>query len=95
MVCVLLAGAGLLARSLMRILDTEIGFSPENLLAVRVDPQRAGTTRASRNLYFDAVLHEAGGVPGIEAAGLTDALPFGENFGWREWDAATPSAIAR
>ncbi|HYO79811.1 MAG TPA: FtsX-like permease family protein, partial [Bryobacteraceae bacterium] len=29
-------------------------------------------------------------IPGVRAAALTDALPLGDNFGWRTWD-ATPS----
>jgi predicted permease len=89
-VCVLLAGAGLLARSLLRVLDADLGFKPDNLLSVRVDPRRAGTTRATRNLYFDDVLRRVGALPGVDAVGLTDALPFGENFGWREWTATLP-----
>jgi predicted permease len=89
-VCVLLAGAGLLARSLMRVLDADLGFAPDNLLTIRVDPRRASTTRATRNAYFDEVLREVGAVPGVDAIALTDALPFGENFGWREWTASLP-----
>ncbi|HET9371627.1 MAG TPA: ABC transporter permease, partial [Vicinamibacterales bacterium] len=89
-VCVLLAGAGLLARSLIRVLDADLGFASENLLTVRVDPRRASTTRASRNVYFDDVLREVAAVPGVDAIGLTDALPFGENFGWREWGVTLP-----
>ncbi len=31
------------------------------------------------------MLHNVRSVAGVQAAGLTDALPLGENFGWRTW----------
>jgi predicted permease len=87
LVTVLLTGAGLLTRSLVRLLDVDLGFDSSNVITVRVDPQRRGTTRATRNLYFDEVLRQVQSVSGIEALGLTDALPLGDNFGWRQWTA--------
>ncbi len=86
-VCVLVNGSGLLARSFARVLDVELGFDAAHVAAVRVDPRRQGTTRATRNAYFDEVLREAATVPGIDALGLSDALPLGDNFGWRRWTA--------
>jgi predicted permease len=87
LVCVLLTGAGLLGRSLGRVLDVRPGFSTENVTAVRVDPRRGESTLAQRSAYFDAVVREVRALPGIDAVGLTDALPLGDNFGWRRWDA--------
>ena len=85
--CVLTTGAGLLIRSLGRVLDVQPGFASENLIAVRVDPSRAQSTLAERNVYFDDVVRAVQAVPGVQALGLTDALPLGDNFGWRRWDA--------
>jgi putative ABC transport system permease protein len=92
-VCVLLTGAGLLMRSLIRVLDVDLGFDTQNLITVRVDPVRASSTRDSRNRYFDDLLQHVRAVPGVEAAGLTDALPLGDNFGWRRWTASTPGRV--
>jgi predicted permease len=86
LVCVLLAGAGLLTRSLSRVLDVDPGFTAENVISLRVDPSR-------RNTYFDTVLHHVRAVPGVEAVGLTDALPFGDNFGWRGWTVSAPGRV--
>jgi putative ABC transport system permease protein len=88
LVCVLLTGAGLLLRSLVRVLDVPLGFEPRSLLAMRVDPPASYTSRARRSAYFDAIVRGAGSVPGVEAVGLTDALPLGNNTGWRRWDAS-------
>lgn len=86
MVCVLLVGASLLTQSLRRVLDVDPGFAPENVVTLRVDPLRVEhPTVETRNAYFDTILQHARSVPGIEAAGLTDALPLGDNFGWRGW----------
>jgi predicted permease len=80
--CVLLVGAGLLIRSFLRVLDVNLGFQPERAAAVRVDPSQQYSTRAQQNAYFDEVLRRVREVRGIDAAGLSDALPLGRNRGW-------------
>ena len=86
LVCVLLVGAGLLTRSLRHVLDVDPGFTREDVITLRVDPSRiAHPTVGTRNSYFNAVLQDVRSVSGVEAVGLTDALPLGDNFGWRGW----------
>ena len=80
--CVLLVSAGLLVRSFLRVLDVNLGFRPEHAATVRVDPDASYSTQAQRNAYFDEVLRRVRAVPGITAAGLTDALPLGRNRSW-------------
>ncbi|HXT76312.1 MAG TPA: ABC transporter permease [Candidatus Eisenbacteria bacterium] len=80
--CVLLAGAGLLIRSFLRVLDVDLGFRPERAAAVRIDPSSGYKTQEQRNAYFNDALHRVLDVPGIEAAGLSDCLPLGRNRGW-------------
>jgi predicted permease len=89
LVCVLLVGAGLLTRSLLRVLDVDPGFTAENVITLRVDPSRVVyPTLETRNVYFDTLLQHVRAVPGVEAVGLTDSLPLGDNFGWRGWTVA-------
>jgi predicted permease len=80
--CVLLVGAGLLVRSFLRVLDVNLGFRPENAATVRVDPDKSISTQPQQNAYFDDVLRRVREIPGIQAAGLTDALPLGRNRSW-------------
>ena len=87
LVCVLLTGAGLLIRSLIHVLDVTLGFETENVIALRIDPAPQYATVSQKNAYYDEMLRAVRSVPGVEAAGLTDALPLGDNFGWRTWDA--------
>ncbi len=80
--CVLLVSAGLLVRSFLRVLDVNLGFRPEHAATVRVDPDASYSTQAQQNAYFDDVLRRVRDIPGIGAAGLTDALPLGRNRSW-------------
>ncbi len=80
--CVLLVGAGLLIRSFLRVLDVDMGFHPERAAAVRIDPSSSYKTQEQRNAYFTEALHRVMDVPGIDAAGLSDALPLGHNRSW-------------
>lgn len=79
--CVLLVCAGLLLRSLVRVLRVDLGFRPEQAMALRMDVGSA-PTRAQNNARLNEILRVVGELPGVEAAGLTDALPFGSNRSW-------------
>ena len=79
---VLLVAAGLLMHSFLRVLDVNMGFQPERAMSVRVDPDSRYRTTAQQNAYFDEVLRLAKAVPGVQSAGLTDALPLGRNRAW-------------
>jgi len=80
--CVLVFGAGLLVRSFLRVLDVDLGFHPERAVALRIDPDRSYDTQEKCNAYFNEALRRARDIPGVEAAGLSDALPLGRNRTW-------------
>jgi predicted permease len=80
--CVLLVGAGLLIRSLILVLDVEMGFQPASAATIRVDPERRNMTRDERTAHLDDVLRRVRSIPGVERAGITDALPLGRNRTW-------------
>lgn len=80
--CILLVGAGLLLRSLLRVLEVDLGFKPDSAVSLRVDPSRQYSNQALRNGYFDEALNRIRSAPGIEQAGLTDALPLVGNRSW-------------
>ena len=74
----LLAGAGLLVRSFLRLRDVNPGFNPAGVLAMRLSasgPQYpAGPARAE--LYRQA-LERIESLPGVESAGAVLSLPLG------------------
>jgi predicted permease len=80
--CVLLVGAGLLIRSFIRVLDVDLGFRPSRAVTIRVDPDKSYATWEQTNAYFDEVLRRVREIPGVESAGITDALPLGKNRTW-------------
>ena len=81
-VCLLLVGTGLLIRSFLHVLDVDLGFQPEQLATLRIDPGSEYSTQARRNAYFDEALRLVQNTPGIEACGLTDVLPLEGDRSW-------------
>jgi len=84
--CVLLVGAGLLLRSFLKVLDVDLGFQPQHAAAVKVDyDDSAANNLAStqkRTAIFQQVLARVGAIPGVQAAGISDYLPLGQNRSW-------------
>ena len=80
--CVLVVGAGLLVRSLIRVLDVDMGFVASRAATIRVDSDRRFPSQDQRNAYFNEVLRLVREIPGVEGAGITDALPLGRNRTW-------------
>ena len=80
--CVLLVGAGLLLRSFVRVLDVDLGFRPAGAITLRVDPEASFDSREKLLAYVDDTLRRVRELPGVDAAGITDALPLGKNRTW-------------
>jgi predicted permease len=70
---VLLAGAGLMIRSFSRLLAVEVGFDPDAVLTMEVEP--IDSTPAARERYYAALLTALRRSPGVAFAGAVDYLP--------------------
>ena len=89
--CMLLVGAGLLLRSFLRVLDVDMGFQADRAAAIKVEyddnaPKEDEST-AKRRVIFQNILARVSTLPGVEAAGMVDFLPLGQN---RAWGTPTP-----
>ena len=75
---VLVLAAGLLLKSAVNILNNPLGMQPAHLLTAvfRVDPQRYPNDEKTAALG-EQIMERVGSLPGIESAGLTNALPYG------------------
>lgn len=89
---VLVAGSGLLLRTIAELQSVDIGFDPEKLAAVEITlPAATYPDFASVSAFHRRLLREGRGLPGVEKAALTSHLPL--EGGWRsdftvaEWDA--------
>jgi putative ABC transport system permease protein len=77
----LLVGAGLMLRSLEKLLAVNPGFDPKNLLTMTV--QTTGTRYREDEpvwAFWDRTLEAVRAVPGVEVAAWTSQLPLGGNF---------------
>lgn len=73
---VLLISAGLLIRSYTRLTSVDLGFQADNLLTMEVLPLIENAD--GQRVFYQALLQQIRGVPGIQAASLVDSLPFGD-----------------
>src|SRR6266542_2651207 len=73
---VLLVGAGLMMKSLLRLLQANVGFDPQNLLTMTVALPPAKYTDANRQVAFHEQLKERlGSLPGVSGVGTVNILP--------------------
>ena len=76
---VLLMGAGVMIQSLLALRHGDTGFDPNNVLTMDVRLVDARyPTPAQRSSFFDAALQRIRALPGVEAAGTIDDLPFAD-----------------
>jgi putative ABC transport system permease protein len=73
---VLLAGAGLLARSFQKLLDVDPGFDPRHATAMRLKLSAQQYREAPPIFRFtDALFQRVAAIPGVEAVGAINSLP--------------------
>jgi predicted permease len=71
---VLLAGSGLMVRSLERLLSVNAGFDASQLLTMRFNAPAAASKDSLPNFY-DGMIQRLSALPGVTAVGLTDCPP--------------------
>jgi len=79
---VLLVGAGLLGKSLYRLLHADAGLEPDHLATLRVSAigDRYAKDAPQINLERE-VLSRIAALPGVKSAGITSSLPLGDGDG--------------
>jgi putative ABC transport system permease protein len=76
---VLLMGAGVMIQSLLALRHGDTGFDPNNVLTMRVRLVDARyPSPVQRSSFFDAALQRIRALPGVEAAGTINDLPFAD-----------------
>jgi putative ABC transport system permease protein len=80
---VLLVGAGLLIKSLFRLLGSDPGFRSGNVVTMKLLPRQAYPTVPQLKQFYSQILARVGALPGVEASCvLNDDLP-GLEPGWQ------------
>jgi len=73
---VLLSGAGLLAKSLYRLLHVDLGFQADHLATVRVELPDLKYSKDDQKITFARqMIERVGGLPGVRSAAITSLLP--------------------
>src|SRR5215470_14226651 len=73
----LLAGAGLMLRTLANLRALDLGFRSERLLTLRTTlPQTRYADPVKRLAFYDRVVAEVRALPGVEGAAFVSNLPF-------------------
>ena len=82
----LLIGAGLMVQSLANVRAVDVGFRPEGLVTANIALPPARYDEGQRTAFYDRVLDQVRGVPGVVGAGFGSMLPFmslGNTTGYR------------
>ncbi len=82
---VLLVGAGLLGKSLYRLLNVEVGFQPDHLATVTVALSDTGYAKNEQQVAAaKQIISRISSLPGVQSVGATSVLPvsFNGNTTW-------------
>lgn len=78
----LLAGAGLLIQSFLRLQDVDTGFRPDGVLTMRIAlPEQKYSTLEQTRTFYRELLERVRRLPGVDAAGAITGLPL-SGTGW-------------
>jgi putative ABC transport system permease protein len=74
---VLLVGAGLLGRSLMKVLEVDPGFRVDNIVTMDVSLPQAPDqkAKASQAAFYSKLIGQLARIPGVHRVGATSGLP--------------------
>jgi predicted permease len=77
---VLLIVAALFTRSLQDAQKMDLGFDPQGVLNLTMDPNEVGYSDAQGKQFYKQVLDRVRALPGVESASLALSVPMGETF---------------
>jgi len=72
---VLLVGAGLFIRSLLKARDSSLGFESQNLLIASVDVGLGGYDKERGTVFYQQLVQRVSGLPGVRSVTLAKAVP--------------------
>jgi putative ABC transport system permease protein len=77
---VLLVGAGLLGRSFLELMAVRPGFLPDHVLSMQLSLPSYRYAQAQQQAdFYQQLMERVSGMPGVQAAGLTNVLPLSGN----------------
>jgi predicted permease len=95
---VLLVGAGLLLRSLLHVLEIDLGFEPTHAAAMQIDippvanPDPNNAQLIHRANILKSAIDRVSALPGVQSVGIADMLPLDRNRSWGLQSVGRPHA---
>ena len=75
---VLLAGAGLMIGSLVKLLNVSLGFNPENVVTMRLSLPESRYSLSQTETLFRQLQDRVRNLPGVQAVAIANQLPLSE-----------------
>ena len=73
----LLIVAGLFVRSLLKVQRSDLGFDPQHVLNITLEPGLAGYNQTQAYEFVESLLERVRALPGIQSASLAATVPMG------------------
>ena len=73
----LLIAAGLFVRSLNSTEHMYLGFNPDDVLNVVMDPDEIGYDQAQTKAFYEELANEVGRIPGVQSSSMAFTVPMG------------------
>jgi predicted permease len=75
----LLIVAGLFVRSLRDVQSSDLGFDPQHVLNLTLDPNEIGYTEGQGRAFYRAMLERTRALPGVQSASLASVVPLSDS----------------
>jgi predicted permease len=79
---VLLIAGGLFLKAFMRAQKVDLGFNPDHVLLVTIDPTLRGYSTDKALLFQQQLLQQTAGLPGVKSASVASSVPFLSGNSW-------------
>jgi putative ABC transport system permease protein len=78
----LLIAGGLFLKTFIRAQNIDLGFNPDNVLLVNIDPTLRGYTVDKAQVFQQQLLQQTLNLPGVKSASIASSVPFLSGGSW-------------
>jgi predicted permease len=90
---VIVVAAGLFVRGLQRSAEVDLGFNPNNLVTMAMDPAQVGYDRTRAEAFYQSLEERVRRLPGVDRAAFSLTVPMGYIFSSCPVEAETAKSL--